>query len=189
MSVSVVGGGVLAGILALPTGPLWVSEVLALVALVVGVVLLGDVRRSRRRGAVADRAASGLATDVRLRLAGLDPVEHRLLDLDRSIVVVGPTGVRIVVAATSLHDPAVRGLDRRVAEVAAVVDDLEMRVAGLVVVARGPVPTVTPSGVPVVAVDRLDEALATGELRALPTVAESFARLSARLDLGRVLAS
>lgn len=201
---SLLGVAVVAGVVAVVSlviavadivgGGLWVFEVLAAFGLFTGLAIAFGFldRRPRRRLARATGTSAdipvGLASEVQERLARLDPVEHRRLEVGSPwpTVVVGPTGVDVVTVA-AVADADAAGVGRLAAIVSAVRDllgGLDVEVTGSLVVAR-PHGRVTGVGdVRVVDVDQLGEVLSSGRLVTMPVVAEVFRRLSGSLHAG-----
>lgn len=170
---------------------LWVFEVLAATGVLVGLgVAFGALDRRPEGGRRWRRRASMPAADEHLsaavadKLSELDPVEHRRLVLGSPwpTVIVGPTGVVVVSVADQASGTALA----RLAEVAllarGVVDapprTEPVNVHGLLVLPDGAPGASGSCEVDTVSLRELDAAIVGGDLVAMSTVDELFARLS-----------
>lgn len=178
---------------ALVTGRAWIFEAIVGLVLLTGIGLACGAldRRQPRRDApttVAADSSPELRAALEVRLACLDPLEHRRLDLGDPwpSVVVGPTGVAVVAPASAAHRTVARRLQ-------VVVEQIEVRLAG---VTAGPLPVrglvvvdhhdrgmidLDDGPVRYVAVTDLLDHLARGPLVAMATVAAVHARLAGDL--------
>jgi hypothetical protein len=175
----------------LGSGASWVFEVLAATGLLVGLgVAFGALDRGRsarrwaRRPQHEPPVPASLADDVAGRLARLDQVEHRRLDLGSPwpTVVVGPTGVFVVSVAARVVTPAIVRLEEVVLLASGVVSalevDREVPVRGLLVVPPAETVAAASARVTSVTPDELDAAIAAGGLVPMSTVDRTFARLN-----------
>jgi hypothetical protein len=183
-----------AALVATWNGAVWAFEVVAMLGIVVGLaVAFGGLdlraarRRTRRRLHVGSSAVPRVARVTAELLDGLDPVEHRRLDLGDPwpVVIVGPTGVNVVAVASDHHPAAdVRRLGEVLGAVASAVAALPAHrgvdVRGLLVVERGRGPS-TPADVQTVTPDQLVSVIGHGSLVPMATVTAVFVRLSGML--------
>jgi hypothetical protein len=177
------------------TGSRWVFEIVAAVGLLVGIgavfgVFDRGLPRPDRRGRPGTRVpqlTGELVATVEAKLGLLDAVEHRRFDLGAPwpVVVVGPTGIRIVAVADRVRSAPLAGL-RRVLDVtqdvvAALPDHRPIGVSALLVVPDAEALLAPVGEVEVIGASDLTDRLTRGSIVPMATVTAAFAHLSGGL--------
>ena len=197
----------------------WVFETTAVLAALAGFALAAGVfdrLPGRQRTTTVDHADPALRAALARRLASLDAVEHRRVELGDPWpnLVVGPTGVSVVAPASTAHAQVAGRLLTVADEVQRALSDTvaaDLPVRALLVVAPGDTGTHAatdhatdtetdmaqggdhladgPPGVRRIEVDAVLETLARGRLAPLGTIATAYGRLAGRLTMDLRVAS